>query len=101
MRIDYPIDGINKSNKEYIDSTISSLNDARNKCNFSIPSGFKYVGFLNNLRNTLSDYQKEATSIKNIVSSIDYQYENLEQEFIDEINAIDRLTVKERDRMIY
>ena len=96
----FPSEGIKKNIKPNIDSTINYLNSASASAYFDIPSDFGYYNYLQDLKNTINSYKREAENILDISSKVDTNFDNLENELKKDAQLLPTNKMSARDRMI-
>lgn len=96
----FPSEGIKKSIKPNIDSTINYLNGASSSAYMDVPTDFSYYNYLQNLKNTINSYKKESENILDISSKVDTNYENLDNDLKKDAQLLPTNKMSARDRMI-
>lgn len=99
-KISIPIDGITNKVSEPISRCKTALNNAQKNTSFSIPSGFNYTNFCNELDTTISTYMNEINDISNKIKETEKKYMNLSDNISSSVNSTPATIIESHDRLI-
>ncbi|MBR3236449.1 hypothetical protein IKF92_02095 [Candidatus Saccharibacteria bacterium] len=96
----YPKDSLYSYNKTTIDHIDECLERAVKKCNFDVPSEFKYANYLSGLSNTILGLKDKNNAIVDEIQFTDKYYSDLSNELTKRIKNVTIQKIIKRDRMI-
>lgn len=100
-KINYPeSEGLSGVVAAPINDAVQNLTSAKSFCNFSIPTDFAYLEYVNNLYSTINDYQNRANKIANMASSTDKSFRLTFDAMSSSSQALDVSIIDERDRLV-
>lgn len=99
-KFNYPAEGIKTNIDHYLGQAKKNTNDAVNDCSLDIPYGFAYKSHLSNLYDTLVEMKEEMDVIDRLIKRADDDYKTMSSDIQSNLQNIDLIKIKERDRMI-
>ena len=96
----YPSNGLNNVCKEDLSSCNSMLIGAANNLAYTVPSGFNYSTYMNDLKTTVNGYKTEMNNIINDINKNSSEFESAERDMTDAVKELGTMTVAKRDRLI-
>lgn len=99
-KIIYPKEGLYIYCQVNCDNVENNLVKANSKCTFTIPEGFEYKEYLQNLSNVINQYKSDITEIDEILKLIDKRYEELSDAMDERIKLLEVSKIEYRERAI-
>lgn len=98
MKLTFDYNNIDAKVVRHLSDEIESLNSTISKCSqLSVPSGFKYATYLNELGANIIGIRSSISNIKNDLYRSNQEYERLLVELNSSINLIDNVMIDSQE----